>query len=68
MSSYVEDVVLDPFLGTGSTTAAAIETNRNSIGFKIAEEYWAAAKDRFNLLMLPGNATAAFERPGPGRL
>lgn len=69
MSSYVEDVVLDPFLGTGSTTAAAIETNRNSIGIEIAEEYWLAAQDRFNPLSLPGNAVVAFERPrrGSGR-
>ena len=67
MSSYVEDVVLDPFLGTGSTTAAAIETNRSSIGFEIAEEYWTAAKARFGVLFLPGNATAAFERSPRGR-
>lgn len=47
MSSYVEDVVLDPFLGTASTTAAAIETNRNSIGVEIVESYWKMAKKRF---------------------
>src|SRR5437870_5027425 len=62
MSSYVEDVVLDPFLGTGTTTAAAIETNRNSIGFEIAEEYWKAARERFGPLSLPGNAAVSFER------
>lgn len=68
MSSYVEDVVLDPFLGTGSTTAAAIETNRSSIGFEIAEEYWTAAKARFGVLFLPGNATAANGRLRRGQL
>jgi DNA modification methylase len=62
MSSYVEDVVLDPFLGTGSTTAAAIDTKRNSIGFEIAEKYWIAAQERFGLLAIPANATVAFER------
>jgi site-specific DNA-methyltransferase (adenine-specific) len=62
ISSYVEDTVLDPFLGTGSTTLAAIETNRSSIGVEIAEEYWRAAQERFNPLSVPGNATVAFER------
>ena len=39
MSSYTEDTVLDPFLGTGTTTAAAIDCQRNSIGLEIAQEY-----------------------------
>jgi site-specific DNA-methyltransferase (adenine-specific) len=67
MSSYVEDVILDPFLGTGTTTAAAIETHRNSIGVEVAEEYWRAAKDRFNALSLPSNAVVSFERQPRGR-
>lgn len=62
MSSYVEDVVLDPFLGSGTTTAAAIDTQRNSIGLEIAEEYWEAAKERFGVLAIPGNASMTFER------
>lgn len=35
MYSLQGDVVLDPFLGTGTTTLAAIATNRNSIGYEI---------------------------------
>jgi modification methylase len=35
MYSAKGDVVLDPFLGTGTTTAAAIASGRNSIGFEI---------------------------------
>jgi modification methylase len=66
MSSYVEDVVLDPFLGTGSTTAAAIETDRSSIGIEVAEEYWNATRERFNPLSLPANAAMTFERPRNG--
>ena len=65
MSSYVEDVVLDPFLGTGSTTAAAIETQRSSIGIEIVEEYWETGRERFNVLAVPGNATVSFERSLP---
>lgn len=35
MYSLQGDTVLDPFLGTGTTTLAAIASNRNSIGFEI---------------------------------
>jgi modification methylase len=35
MYSLQEDTILDPFLGTGTTTLAAIATNRNSIGYEI---------------------------------
>ncbi|WP_375181428.1 DNA-methyltransferase [Chryseobacterium sp.] len=35
MYSLQGDTVLDPFLGTGTTTLAAIATNRNSIGYEI---------------------------------
>lgn len=33
------DVVLDPFLGSGTTGVAALQLNRNFIGFEISEEY-----------------------------
>ena len=61
MSSYVEDIVLDPFLGSGTTTAAAIDTHRNSIGIEIAEDYWDANRERFQTLRIPANATVSFE-------
>jgi DNA modification methylase len=35
MFSLREDIVLDPFLGTGTTTLAAMATGRNSIGIEI---------------------------------
>ncbi len=35
MYSVKKDVVLDPFLGTGTTVAAAIASARNSVGFEI---------------------------------
>ena len=35
MFSLREDTVVDPFLGTGTTTMAAMATARNSIGFEI---------------------------------
>ncbi len=35
MFSIIGDTVLDPFLGTGTTTKVAIELQRNSIGYEI---------------------------------
>jgi DNA modification methylase len=35
MYSIKEDMILDPFLGTGTTTIASMATGRNSIGFEI---------------------------------
>lgn len=46
MFSYVKDVVLDPFLGTGTTMLAAIRTGRNSIGCEIEPRYIELAKNR----------------------
>ena len=39
MFSFVGDTVLDPFLGTGSTTIAAMKCGRNSIGYEIDPTY-----------------------------
>ena len=37
--SFYGDTVLDPFLGSGTTSKVAIELGRNSIGYEINEEY-----------------------------
>ncbi len=39
MYSAKNDVILDPFLGTGTTTAAAMTSGRNSIGVEIDESF-----------------------------
>ncbi|MEK6573688.1 MAG: site-specific DNA-methyltransferase, partial [Chloroflexota bacterium] len=39
MFSFAGDTVLDPFLGTGSTTVAAMKAGRNSIGIEIDPKY-----------------------------
>jgi site-specific DNA-methyltransferase (adenine-specific) len=38
------DVVLDPFLGSGTTTRVAKRMSRNSIGIELLEEYYNIAK------------------------
>ena len=43
---FVGDTVLDPFLGTGTTTLAAMRNGRNSIGYEIDAGYLAYARKR----------------------
>lgn len=46
MFSCIGDTVLDPFLGTGTTTKAAKELNRNSIGYEIEKELLPLIKEK----------------------
>jgi DNA modification methylase len=48
MFSFVGDTVLDPFLGTGTTTVAAAKWGRNSIGFEVDSHYFRLAEKRIN--------------------
>jgi len=49
MYSFVGDVVLDPFNGSGSTCVAAKMTGRTYIGVDLSEEYCAIAQQRVDL-------------------
>lgn len=42
------DVVLDPFIGSGTTALAAKQLNRKFIGFELNEEYFNLANQRIN--------------------
>lgn len=42
------DVVLDPFMGSGTTAIAAIKTGRKYIGFEISAEYCQTAEARIS--------------------
>jgi DNA modification methylase len=42
------DVIFDPFLGSGTTAVACKETKRNYIGFEDNEEYYKTSLDRLN--------------------
>jgi site-specific DNA-methyltransferase (adenine-specific) len=44
--SYVGDTVLDPFLGSGTTLVACLETNRAGIGVEINRNYCSLAQKR----------------------
>lgn len=45
------DIVLDPFIGSGTTAIAAIKTNRRFIGIDISSEYCELARTRINRLL-----------------
>ena len=42
------DIVLDCFMGSGTTAVACKELNRQYIGFELDKEYWQIAVDRVN--------------------
>jgi DNA modification methylase len=46
MFSFVGDTVFDPFMGTGTTTAAAAQWGRNSIGVEVDPVYFRGAAER----------------------
>ena len=47
-SSKPQDVVLDAFMGVGSTGVACIDTNRKFIGIELDEQYFEIAKERIS--------------------
>lgn len=46
--SYEGDVILDPFCGSGTTCIAAIQNNRNYIGYDIKRDYIDLAEKRIS--------------------
>ena len=49
MFSFVGDTVLDPFLGSGTTSLAAKKLNRNSVGYEINPEFIPFIKRKLNI-------------------
>lgn len=47
--SYSGDVILDPFIGSGTTAIAAIRGMRHYIGYDSSEEYVKLSKDRIRI-------------------
>jgi site-specific DNA-methyltransferase (adenine-specific) len=46
--TYKEDIILDPFMGSGTTAIAAIKTHRNYIGYEIDKKYFELAQKRIS--------------------
>lgn len=66
MFSFVGDTVLDPFLGTGTTTRAALVAGRNSIGVEVEPSYIELAQKK--LAERPFGVEISFEAQHPGLL
>jgi site-specific DNA-methyltransferase (adenine-specific) len=44
--TFRDDLVLDPFLGSGTTAVAAVEAGRHYVGFDVSKEYLGLAERR----------------------
>lgn len=49
MFSFYGDTILDPFLGSGTTSKAALELGRNSIGYEINKEFLEIVKSKMGI-------------------
>jgi site-specific DNA-methyltransferase (adenine-specific) len=50
--TYEGEVILDPFMGSGQTAIAALQTNRDYIGYEVDEEYINLANKRIHQFIL----------------
>ncbi|MCJ7651937.1 MAG: site-specific DNA-methyltransferase, partial [Candidatus Lokiarchaeota archaeon] len=55
MFSVRNDTILDPFLGTGTSSLAAMVSERNSIGYEIDKNLKEIIKERFHNVISFGN-------------
>ncbi|GAH01071.1 unnamed protein product, partial [marine sediment metagenome] len=55
MFSVRNDIILDPFLGTGTSSLAAMVSERNSIGYEIDVNFKEIIKERFLKVISFGN-------------
>jgi len=49
MFSFVEDTVLDPFLGSGTTIKVALQLKRHAIGYEINKEFLPVIKEKLGI-------------------
>lgn len=49
LNTYYDDLVLDPFMGSGTTAIAALRTGRHYAGYDTDPTYVAAAKERIRI-------------------
>ena len=59
MFSFVEDTILDPFMGTGTSNLAATQWGRHSVGIEVDKKYFDLAVRRLEAesRQLFGNVT-----------
>jgi site-specific DNA-methyltransferase (adenine-specific) len=47
--TFKDEVVLDPFMGSGQTAIAAVKTGRHYVGYEVDGEYVRLAEKRINV-------------------
>jgi len=60
-------LVLDPFMGLGSTASAALRLNTSCIGFEIDEEYLSEAERRLKAIVQQGEKSKVMEHSTSAR-
>lgn len=68
MHTFVGDVVLDPFVGSGTTLEAAAFCGRHALGVDKYECYWPLAELRFSTIDIGALATPACFREPAGAI
>ena len=63
-SSSPGDMVLDPFLGSGTVAVVSREMGRHFLGFEVVDEYYAFATERLEKAALAVPRHGACEQPG----
>jgi len=59
--TFEEEVILDPFIGSGQAAIAAIKTNRHYVGYDISEKYVKLAERRIKEFLLEFKSPKLFE-------
>jgi len=49
MFTFIGDTVLDPFLGSGTTSLASKNLERNSVGYEISEDFLSTIKNKLGI-------------------
>lgn len=49
--SFKDDIILDPFMGSGTTAVAALKSDRKFVGYEISKEYIELAEKRIEPLI-----------------
>ena len=63
ISSNENDVVLDPFMGSGTTALACMQSNRNFIGFELSATYCNWIEERFKLFEEKNTFPKGYKKP-----
>lgn len=65
--SFKGDIILDPFMGSGTTAVSALKSDRKFVGYDVSQEYIDLAEKRIEPLLkqikLPFNLTVLEEEP-----